>query len=103
MKFGATIWMVVREAPCEDGIRAIGRLGFRAVELIAWRREVPDGYYTPARSRELRTVAEGEGVEISNLTATIPGIGSADPGGARPPSTTCCAWARWRGSSARAS
>jgi sugar phosphate isomerase/epimerase len=78
MKFGASIWPFTWDAPYEEGIRRVASLGFKAVELIAWDREVLDTYYTPARIRALRTLAEGEGLEISEFVSTPGGLASAN-------------------------
>src|SRR5690606_22540137 len=49
VKFGACVWPFQWEPPYEATIQRIARLGFRAVELIAWDRETLDEYYTPER------------------------------------------------------
>jgi len=54
-------------------------LGFRAVELIAWNREVLDEYYTPQRIQDLRQVIADEGLELSEMVSTPPGMASPDP------------------------
>ncbi|HEY4388642.1 MAG TPA: sugar phosphate isomerase/epimerase family protein [Ktedonobacteraceae bacterium] len=78
MKFGASIWPFHWDAPYEEGIRHIAGLGFKAVELIAWNREILDTYYTPTTIRELRNVAQGEGIEISEFVSTPHGLANAD-------------------------
>jgi sugar phosphate isomerase/epimerase len=78
MKLGASIWPFHWDPPYEEGIRRIASLGFKAVELIAWNREFLDTYYTPARIRELRTVAENEGLEISEFVSTPHALASPD-------------------------
>jgi hypothetical protein len=47
------------DEPYDEAIKRISSLGFRAVELIAWTREVLDAYYTPATIRELRAIIDG--------------------------------------------
>ena len=49
MKFGACVWPFDWQQPYEDTVRRIAGLGFRAVELIAWNRDVLEEYYTRAR------------------------------------------------------
>ncbi|HTK08748.1 MAG TPA: sugar phosphate isomerase/epimerase family protein [Ktedonobacteraceae bacterium] len=78
MKFGASIWPFHWDAPYEEGIRRIAGLGFKAVELIAWNREMIDTYYTPATIRSLRNVAQSEGIEISEFVSTPHGLANPD-------------------------
>jgi sugar phosphate isomerase/epimerase len=78
MKFGASIWPFAWDAPYEEGIRRIAGLGFKAVELIAWNNEILNTYYTPACIRELRTIAENEGIEISEFVSTPQGLANPD-------------------------
>jgi sugar phosphate isomerase/epimerase len=78
MKFGASIWPFQWDPPYDRAIRRIAGLGFRAIELIAWTREVLDTYYTPATIRELKAVLDGEGVELSELVSTPRGMASEE-------------------------
>jgi sugar phosphate isomerase/epimerase len=78
MKFGASIWPFNWDAPYDEGMRRIAGLGFKAVELIAWKREFLDTYYTPAHIKELRTIAENEGIEISEFVSTPHGLAQQD-------------------------
>ena len=78
MKFGATVWPVQWDPPFEDTVRRIGRLGFRAVELIAWDREMLDEYYTSQRIRSLRRLFADEGLELSEFVSTPSGMASSD-------------------------
>jgi sugar phosphate isomerase/epimerase len=79
MRFGASIWPFKWDPPYEDAIRRIGRLGFRATELISWNRQLFDDYYTPAKIAELRSILDGEGVKLSQFVSTAEDITSADP------------------------
>ena len=79
MQFGVSIWPFQWQPPYEEAIRRVARLGFRHVELIAWNREVLDGYYTPARISELVRLMRDEGVSLSEFVATPPGLASPDP------------------------
>lgn len=70
MKFGASVWPFKWEAPYEDTIVRIAKLGFRAVELIAWDRKVLDEYYTPGKIKELKDIIASEGMELSQFVST---------------------------------
>jgi sugar phosphate isomerase/epimerase len=78
MKFGATVWPFQWAPPYEDALRRIAGLGFRAVELIAWNRDVLDEYYTPQRIKALRRLLADEGLELSEFVSTPPGMASPD-------------------------
>jgi len=70
MQFGASVWPFQWEPPYEEALRRIARLGFRAVELIAWDRDTLDTYYTPARTAALRALLDGEGLRLSEFVYT---------------------------------
>ncbi len=78
MKFGASIWPFKWDTPYEETIPRIARLGFKAVELIAWDRTILDEYYTPARVRELRDIIASEGLELSESVSTPKGMSHPD-------------------------
>ncbi len=78
MKFGASIWPFKWDPPYDDGIRRVARLGFKAVELIAWTREELYEYYTPQTIRHLRGILNDEGLELSEFVSTPHGMASAD-------------------------
>ena len=77
MKFGASIWPFKWDTPYEETIPRIAKLGFKAIELIAWDQTILNEYYTPQRIKELRTIVAGEGMEISEFVSTPRGM--ADP------------------------
>ncbi len=77
MKFGASIWPFKWDTPYEETIPRIAKLGFKAIELIAWDHTILNEYYTPQRVKELRTIIENEGMEISEFVSTPRGM--ADP------------------------
>jgi sugar phosphate isomerase/epimerase len=79
MKFGACVWPFDWQQPYEDTVRRIAGLGFRAVELIAWNRDVLEEYYTPHRIRDLRKLLADEGLELSEFVSTPRGMSSPDP------------------------
>lgn len=76
MKFGASIWPFRWDTPYDEAIRRIAALGFKAIELIAWNREVLDSYYTPQEIKKLRDVIASEGLELSEFVSTPPGMAS---------------------------
>ena len=78
MKFGACVWPFQWKIPYEDTVRRIAGLGFRAVELIAWDRDMLEEYYTPQRIRDLRKLLADEGLELSEFVSTPPGMASPD-------------------------
>src|SRR5205823_6385172 len=78
MKFGTTVWTYQWQPPYEDALRRIARLGFRAVELIAWNRAALDNYYTPAKIKELRALLADLGLELSEFVSTPEGMASPD-------------------------
>jgi sugar phosphate isomerase/epimerase len=78
MKFGASIWPFQWDPPYEDGISRIASLGFEAVELIGWNRQILHEYYTPKKVKELRTFVEDSGLEISEFVSTPEGMASSD-------------------------
>lgn len=78
MQFGASIWPFKWETPYEETISRIARLGFKAVELIAWDRATLDEYYTPARVQTLRGIIEAEGLELSEFVSTPKGMSHPD-------------------------
>src|SRR5262245_31416319 len=83
MKFGAPVWPFQWDPPYEDTIRRIAKLGFKAVELIAWQRDVLESYYTPQRVKDLRALINDLGLELSEFVTTPPGMASPDPAARR--------------------
>src|SRR4051812_18993396 len=78
MKFGASVWPFKWDTPYDDGIRRIAKLGFKAIELIAWDREALDSYYTPATIKHLRSLLADEGLLLSEFVSTPRGMASPD-------------------------
>jgi sugar phosphate isomerase/epimerase len=78
MKFGASVWPFKWDAPYDDGIKRIARLGFKAIELIAWDRAALDDYYTPHTIKHLRDMIASEGLALSEFVSTPPGMASPD-------------------------
>ncbi len=78
MKFGASVWPFKWDTPYDDAIVRIARLGFKAIELIAWDRATLDAYYTPQTIRHLRDLIASEGLVLSEFVSTPPGMASPD-------------------------
>jgi sugar phosphate isomerase/epimerase len=72
------VWPFKWQPPYEDAIVRIARLGFRAIELIAWDRQALDEYYTPQKIRELRHCIASEGLVLSEFVSTPRGMAHAD-------------------------
>lgn len=79
MKFGASIWPFQWDPAYDAGIKRVAASGFKATELIAWNRDVLDDYYTTATIVNLKSVLDGEGVELSQFVSTPPNLSSPDP------------------------
>ena len=67
MKFGASSWPFQWDPPYENVIKRISSLGFKAIELIAWNKNFLEEYYSLSKTRELRKIIEGEGLELSQF------------------------------------
>ncbi len=78
MKIGACIWPFRWRPPYEEAITRIAKLGFKAIELIAWDRQTLDEYYTPQKIRELRARIADEGLVLSEFVSTPRGMAHPD-------------------------
>ena len=78
MRFGASVWPFQWDPPYDAALRRIARLGFTAVELIAWDRQTLDTYYTPDRVAALRSLLDSEGLVLSEFVSTPRGMSSPD-------------------------
>ena len=78
MKFGASVWPFKWDPPYEEVIPRIAKLGYKALELIAWDRESLEGYYTPRKVKELSTIINSEGLELSGFVSTSRGMANPD-------------------------
>jgi len=78
MRFGAPVWPFRWEEPYDGAIRRIRGLGFRAVELIGWKPDTLDTYYTSQTVKELRAVLDGEGMLLSQFVANPGELASGD-------------------------
>lgn len=79
MKIGASIWPFKWRPPYEGAITRIAKLGFKAIELIAWDRQTLDEYYTPQKIRELKARIADEGLVLSEFVSTPRGMAHPDP------------------------
>lgn len=70
MRFGVSSWPFQWDPPYEDCIIRASKLGFKAIELIAWNREYLDDYYTSAKIVDLKKVLDGEGMLLSQFVST---------------------------------
>jgi len=78
MKFGASSWPFQWDPPYEDAIKRIGRLGFKAIELIAWHKQYLDEVYTKGKIQELRQVLADEGVALSQFVMSVHDLASPE-------------------------
>ncbi len=80
MRFGASVWPWKWDGPYDRAIARIGDAGFRATELIAWDDASLLDYYTEATVRELRSILDDKGMELSQFVVKTPGLSSIDAG-----------------------
>ena len=78
MKFGASVWPFKWDTPYNDAIKRIARLGFKAIELIAWDRATLNEYYTLETIKHLRDMIASEGLILSEFVSTPRGMASSD-------------------------
>jgi len=78
MRFGAPVWPFKWDEPYDGAIRRIRGLGFRAVELIGWKSDTLESYYTSQTIKELRSVLDGEGILLSQFVANPGELASGD-------------------------
>lgn len=78
MKFGASVWPFKWDTPYDTAIQRIARLGFKAIELIAWTRDELNTYYTPQTITHLRGMLASEGLLLSEFVSTPRGMASPD-------------------------
>jgi len=79
MRFGASVWPWRWDTPYDKAIERIGKAGFRATELIAWKHEVLNDYYTPATIKTLRGVLSDNKMELSQFVVANRELASDDP------------------------
>jgi sugar phosphate isomerase/epimerase len=78
MRFGASSWPFQWDPPYEDAIRRIAGLGFKAIELIAWKRDFLDAYYTRDKIGDLKSELKNSGLMLSQFVSTPHDLSSGD-------------------------
>jgi sugar phosphate isomerase/epimerase len=79
MRFGASVWPWRWDTPYDKAIERIGKAGFRATELIAWKHEVLNDYYTPSTIKTLRGVLSDNNMGLSQFVVANRELSSDDP------------------------
>ena len=69
--FGSTIWTFNWNPPFDAALRRLARTGCKGFELTAWSVDML-GYYTPDVVGELRSIADGEGLSLTNFFFNLP-------------------------------
>jgi sugar phosphate isomerase/epimerase len=67
LSFGSTTWTLSWNPPYEDAIRRIAKTGCKSFELVAWDAATIKAYYTPQRISDLRSLADAEGLTLTNF------------------------------------
>ncbi len=70
MKIGCAAWVFTApryNPPYEEAIEAIGQIGFESLELILYRKEDLEEYWTPSRIDAIRRQIDSYGLEISEF------------------------------------
>jgi sugar phosphate isomerase/epimerase len=69
--FGSPIWTFNWNPPFEEPLKRLARTGCKGFELTAWSVDML-GYYTSEKIRELKSIAEGEGLTLTNFFYNLP-------------------------------
>lgn len=69
--FGAPIWTFTWNPPYADALRRLAKTGCKGFELAAWSVDML-GYYTPEVRSELKAIADGEGLTLTNFFFNLP-------------------------------
>ena len=69
--FGSPIWTFNWNPPYAAPLRRLAATGCKGFELTAWSVEML-GYYTDETIRELRSIADGEGLTLTNFFYNLP-------------------------------
>jgi sugar phosphate isomerase/epimerase len=69
--FGSTIWTFNWNPPFEEPLKRLSRTSCKGFELTAWSADML-GYYSPAKIRELKSLADGEGLTLTNFFYNLP-------------------------------
>jgi sugar phosphate isomerase/epimerase len=69
--FGSTIWTFAWNPPFEAPLRRLAKTGAKGFELTAWSNAMLD-YYTPGEIANLKAIADGEGLRLTNFFFNLP-------------------------------
>ena len=69
--FGSTIWTFNWNPPFDAALRRLARTGCKGFELTAWSVDML-AYYTPEVVGELKRIADGEGMSLTNFFFNLP-------------------------------
>ncbi len=78
MQFGASVWTFSWLPPYDNALVRIANSGYKAAELIAWKRETLKEYYTPETVRYLKQLLKDQGLELSEFVSTPQGLASPE-------------------------
>ena len=79
MYFGVPVWPITWSPPYDETIKRIAEQGYKGIELIGWRRDALDNYYTDETIAGLNKLISGLGMHVTNFNHTPEGITSMDP------------------------
>jgi sugar phosphate isomerase/epimerase len=69
--FGSTVWTFNWNPPYEDALRRLARIGCIGFELPIWSLDMLS-YYSPQKISELKSLADGEGLRLTNFFFNLP-------------------------------
>lgn len=69
--FGSTIWTFNWNPPYSDALRRLAATGCKGFELTAWSLDMLN-HYTPQVIAELKSIADGEGLQLTNFFYNLP-------------------------------
>lgn len=69
--FGSPIWTFNWNPPYDAALRRLAATGCKGFELTAWSVDMLD-YYSDATIRELKAIADGEGLTLTNFFYNLP-------------------------------
>lgn len=69
--FGSTIWTFNWNPPYEAALHRLARTGCKGFELPIWSAETL-AYYSPEKIRELKKLADSEGLTLTNVFCNVP-------------------------------
>jgi len=70
--FGSTIWTFTWNPPFDRALLRLARTGCKGFELTAWSAEMLSDHYTPQKIRELKALADSEGLTLTNFFFNLP-------------------------------